>query len=114
MRHGRWETIRELGSGGQGTAYLVRDATGADTSALLADVQTGVRGLSQIGSASAQDDHVKRILRAIAAYLQAESPGSHAVLKILHDRARSDTKALTRLRTEIEVVKRVNHPHIIR
>ena len=31
LRWGRWEEIRKLGAGGQGTAYLVRDTSAVET-----------------------------------------------------------------------------------
>jgi serine/threonine protein kinase len=32
---GRWQVVKELGSGGQGTAFLVRDVNGADAQYVL-------------------------------------------------------------------------------
>ena len=54
------------------------------------------------------------MLAIIEKYLERESGKYSAVLKVLHEPARRDAKALERLRNEIAVLGGLNHPNLIR
>jgi len=114
MRYGRWEILRELGQGGQGTAYLVRDTTKLDVDATITEFRTIATRFGGIATPEAAQRTARSALEAIETYLRRDAPENVAVLKLLHESARRDEKALARLRDEIDVLTRIEHPNIIR
>lgn len=110
----RWERIRELGEGGQGRAYLVRDTTLLDVAELAHRLRKAVSALASITPTEDAKRNAMTALELIERYLTRDSEQSVAVLKILHDQARADAKALGRLQRESEVLSKTNHPHLIR
>jgi serine/threonine protein kinase len=113
VKYGKWETIKELGRGGQGTAYLAVNTERVDTTTLLDDLRKAVNALGAIRTPEQSRQDALLLLRLIEAYLRRESDEFAGVLKVLHEPARLDPKALARLDREVEVLGRVNHPHLI-
>ena len=113
MKYGKWEPIRELGRGGQGTAYLAVNTERVDTTTVLDDLRKAVSALGAIRTLEQSRQDSLLLLRLIETYLRRESDEFAGVLKVLHEPARRDPKALARLDGEIEVLGRVNHPHLI-
>jgi|SRR6266545_5946991 len=113
MKFGKWATYRELGRGGQGTAYLALNTEALNPDALVAEIRTILLQLHQVHVPEANQKAAFRLLQLVEAYLGRESDAHSGALKVLHDTARSDTKALQRLRAEVEVLTSVNHPALI-
>jgi len=114
VRFGKWETIRELGRGGQGVAYLALDTTELDLPALLENLRRALDRLRSITTPEDNQRNALAVLGIVEKYLQSESGKYSAVLKVLHEPARRDAKALERLRNEIVVLGSLNHPNLIR
>lgn len=113
MRCGKWETIRELGHGGQGVAYLALDTAALNLPSVLEELRGAVGGLAASGSAEDNKRNALAALGIIEKYLERESEKYCAVLKVLHEPARKDEKALERLRNEVAVLGRLSHPNLI-
>jgi serine/threonine protein kinase len=113
MRYGHWETIRKLGGGGQGTVYLVRD-TSVNLASLLESVRDAINTLSQGGSQAVIDESALKLLTSVETYLNREEPSHLAALKVLPEAARQDAKALARLRNEVDILRSINHPQIVK
>ena len=114
MKYGKWEVIRQLGDGGQGIAYLVRDTTKLDIQELFDRLR---HAISPLSSAQTQDDYrryARTALESIETYLHRESDDLCAVLKILHEPLRGDLKARERLRREIDILGSLDHPNVIK
>jgi serine/threonine protein kinase len=114
VRLGNWETVRELGRGGQGTAYLALDSRVVPLDSILAELRTTVGQLGAVVQApDSNRRNAMRVLELIDAYVNRESPRSCGALKLLHEAARRDSKALARLQMELEALSRVEHPSLL-
>ncbi len=114
MRWSRWEEVKQLGEGGQGRAYLVRDTDRVDVAALLEQLRGAILNASAAVMPHADNlRHATTALGIVEAYLTRDDDENVAVLKILHDAARKDPQALGRLRSEIEVLRRLDHPNLL-
>jgi serine/threonine protein kinase len=113
MRLGKWETVRELGRGGQGTVHLSMDTTAVSVETLLAEVRQLVQNVTAIDTPDASRKNARRLPDVIDTYPNRESGPHCGAIKILHEAARSDAHALARLRVEIEVLGGLRHPSLI-
>ena len=120
MKWGRWEEIRELGAGGQARTYLVRDTDKVNPGDAGVNFANAVEQLRQaipaLGGGMADDAvrrHALAALEAIETYLSRDLGSNVAVLKLLHEPARSDAKALRRLEREVEVLLSCTHPNLL-
>ena len=115
MNYGKWQTIRELGRGGQGVVHLARDTSQVK---LAEEVLPGIGNAVQfLAGAHTQVDRNLRaseLAKNITKYLAKDAPQHCAALKVLHTHVRDDHKATERLRREVEVLQEGLHPHIIR
>ena len=116
MQYGKWETIRELGKGGQGTVFLVRD-----TSAIKLEkevfpiIREGITQMhARIMSPGQYDERAITFLQAISKYLRAYSEQNYAALKILHPDAKSDQKARARMQREVDCLSGHVGPHLFK
>jgi serine/threonine protein kinase len=114
MRYGRWEIVKELGQGGQGTAYLVLDTKELNLDALVDRLRQSIADFGAIKTRDDQKRAALTVLEVAEIYLKRESPPYTAVLKLLHPAARNDVKALGRLRNEIEILGRIDHPNVMK
>jgi serine/threonine protein kinase len=113
MRHGKWETIRELGRGGQGTAYLAVNTERLNPEAMLQEVRRVISEVTGIKTVEQNEKNARLLFELVDSYLRRESAEFAAVVKVLHEPARRDAKALARLEHEVEVLRRIKHPHLI-
>lgn len=114
MQFGKWQVLRELGSGGQGTAHLALDATRVDPEAMLECVRHVVGGLAASGTKEEHRTRAVELLTLIETHLRREVSEQCGVVKVLHEPARRDAKALERLAREVEVLAAIRNPHIIK
>jgi serine/threonine protein kinase len=113
LRWGRWEEIRKLGAGGQGTAYLVRDTSAVNVTDTVEQLRQGITGLGDIRTIDDAQGSALAALQAIESYLHRDANPHVAVLKILHDPARTAAKAIGRLKLEVEVLSALDHPNLL-
>lgn len=113
MRYGKWETVRELGKGGQGTANLAVNTELLDPEILLSKVKRAVGDLAVGGGVEDNRKNAQLLLDLIDVHLRREAPDVAAVVKVLHEPGRSDRKALARLDQEVDVLRRVRHAGLI-
>jgi serine/threonine-protein kinase len=114
-RYGRWETIEELGSGGQGTVFRVRESIPALNDPGLpgkfSHWISSITGTSPESKRKESFDKVCDLVRQLSQELSAEN----FALKLLHGFESESTraKALDRLRNETEALRRFTHPSLI-
>jgi serine/threonine protein kinase len=114
MRYGKWEVIREIGRGGQAITYLVRDTTKFDLSELLQQLKHAINILGTVQTPEEYSKGALTALERIEKYLHRESDRFCAALKILHESARKNVKALGRLRKEVETLSQLEHPNLVK
>lgn len=114
MQYGKWEVIKTLGQGGQGIAYLVRDTDQLKLSDVSTGLSSTIAAMVGVGSANEKQGYALGTLQLIENYLQRESERFCAVLKMLHEPARQNPKALERLRREIDILTQLDHPSLIK
>lgn len=115
-RYGRWEVIKKLGEGGQGAVFKVRDAALPDPLALR--IQELASELADIAANRGQ--RAADLANNLAMEFR-ESIGTavlgvrHGALKLLHETEPKDlAKALERMRNEIVVYEKIDHPNLIK
>src|SRR5437867_1739182 len=110
----RWQPLRELGSGGQGTVHLAVDLKKLNTEMhVFAPIQAALLKLRQIGSADEHRTAAGRLLDAISRYLDRELPSVSGALKVLNPAARTE-KGRARMEREVKALGGQDHPHILR
>lgn len=114
MQYGKWEVIKTLRQGGQGVAYLVNDTDQFQLSHVSGQLRNSIAALGGVIRAEDIAGHALSALQLIENYLQRESDRFCYVLKLLHEPARQDTKALARLRREVEILRQLDHPSLLK
>lgn len=112
----RWEVLDEIGSGGQGIVYLVRDLNKiGDAKAFDEEIRNAVMGIS-LGLKSEKAVEVRRFREIVNKIVDAESPRHRAALKVLHGegKARDALRAEPRIRREIEAMQSLDHPGLLK
>ncbi len=80
MDFGKWHVLRELGSGGQGTAYLTVDRTKLNLDSMIDRLRPVINGIQQV---TQTDDYLARcheLLNIIDAYTNREASEHCAVV----------------------------------
>lgn len=106
-RWGKWQTIREIGKGGQGTTYLAKDAGLFDS---IND--TIAKALNTFMSLHSQET-AGAIAYAIEGHFKAINETGIGALKVLHDPCKNNAQALDRLKKEVSVLSKRLHPNIV-
>lgn len=115
MRLGRWETIRELGRGGQGVVHQALDTNKVDIDGKIVPAMVqAVQALQKITIAGGHEKHALQLLQATEQYLSRLDPRNSGALKVLHSDLPDRAKALARLERETAVLSREAHRHIVR
>lgn len=111
----KWETIKLLGSGGQGKVFLVRnklEALGIQSKTLSA-----FRNLSGlVSSQEKQKLYFDELCLGIKERIELEKPSKQGALKILHkpDNARDFELEQERIENEIKSMYDITHPNLLR
>lgn len=110
----RWEFLAELGSGGQGTVFRVRNKLGR--LAAESQLQRAIWLLStrQTVDQHAREEGIRHLTSSLTEILDSDHPSNHGALKVLNtgDDARDAELANVRIRKEIEALKALEHPNI--
>lgn len=115
MRFGRWETMDELGRGGQGIVYRALDTALVDIEGqILPQVHRAVQGLAAIGTPDQIRERTLQLLKGVEQYLSRQDPKNCGALKVLHPNVRDNAKARERLEREVAVLSEQYHPHIVK
>ncbi len=112
MGYGRWEQKRELGKGGQGTAYLAEDSTVFYS--ILDTIKKAVQFLPGAHMSEEYSAAARGLAESVHAYSSGINGNCVSALKVLHEHLRKDNKALERLRLEVKSLTENPHPHIIK
>jgi serine/threonine protein kinase len=111
----RWEVIRSIDGGGQGSVSEVFDRTRFNIDdGLLPSLKRGLSGLT-----TAQQDfnsYFDLFRQTISKLNELENPYNHGALKILHPpgKARDPRLAEQRLEAEIHVMREISHPNLLK
>lgn len=106
----KYEAIRDLGKGGQGRVYLVRNLLGTKA---LDQVRSLMISASSNTATAETRDNVRKLMDVLGTYLPDAARSSYA-LKELHrpEDAKDPDRAEERIRREIKAQASLKHPGI--
>jgi serine/threonine protein kinase len=114
----RWEVVRELGRGGQGTVLLVRDGGKV---ASREELRVKLRTLLQDATSSmdyneSRRESLNQLIDLIPTIVQRDDPKNFAAMKQLHapEDARNAESAAARIASEMKAMSRFEHPHVLK
>lgn len=112
----RWEVIREIGRGGQGRVFLVRDKNKFNKDLILDDLKKSIARLNSGQTPEGYSEGFEKFSSAIKAIQNSESADVLGALKVFDSPQNDqDLKVLqARMLREIEVLKSTNHSHILK
>ncbi len=115
-RHGKWETIRELGGGGQGTVHLAVDTDRFDELRWKRRLKDLIQSLSAGQTLSDALRDAKEFPDHLQAYADRLNPANIGALKVLHGLGPSADleKAQKRMAREVESLRSMTHPNLLR
>jgi serine/threonine protein kinase len=114
----RWEIIDELGEGGQGKVFKVRDRTlirpADDLYVMLRNAIRDITGGVQ--NVKTGREPYSHFCDAILQIVEADSDESLGALKLLHEPqdARDPERGGERIKREMEAMRNCDHPHLLR
>lgn len=114
VRYGKWETIRELGRGGQGVTHLARDTSVFDQEKLSRDVTDAISTLAT--SRPNEPVWVRQLAQSLQKLLNPLDLSYVGALKVLYEMAPSEDaqKARRRMVDEVRAFRTVAHPNLLR
>lgn len=113
----RWEIVKELGAGGQGQVFLVRDTQLHANGSLFDSVRNA---LAELGPGTVRYEvrlqALAKFRQCILDIVKSESPSHQGALKVLHKPAlaRDHERASERIRREILAMSETRHPNLLR
>lgn len=112
----RWQTIGELGQGGQGKVYRVLDASKFSIERLLPEITESLSGLVGSQPKDARVRLFEKFRKAVVDLVQMEDPSNCGALKVLHEPedARDADRAEDRIKREIEAMSEISHPNLLK
>ena len=113
----RWDIIEELGKGGQGTVYRVRDKKRYNLEEeIYPALQDSIAGLPAINTPESKQKRLETLRKAIVDLINIENPLYHSALKVLHEPkdSRDPERAKTRIAYEIQAMYSVSHPNLLK
>ncbi len=115
----RWEAVRELGKGGQGSVLLAWDTTKYRPDGIADEIKHAVLGIRAITTQESLESTKKAhdLARSILRYGKSENAEHCGALKILHPPEHSagyPEEQVRRMKREVYGLKQVIHPNIVR
>ncbi len=113
----RWEVVKDLGEGGQGKVYLVRDRQTFSMDKICVTVIDSIREMGLSAFADGQREKAfSRFHTAVKQLIHADDTENLAALKVLHptEKARDPERAEERIRREMQAMSTVTHPNLLR
>lgn len=110
----RWEVLEELGSGGQGKVYRVRDLSLFEGPPGSERIRRAILAFAAVGGETQKI--FDQFYPAIQDMLRMDDPLCHGALKELHQPADARDAALAqeRIRREIQAMKAISHPNLLK
>ena len=117
-KYGKWEVVRDLGGGGQGTVYLAKDTERTGKSEQrLAEIKRGIATLAS-GQTHQVNVEMGNLLVDAISHLAPSSIEQAALgaLKLLHKPKETAgvEKAKERMKEEVNALSKINHPNILK
>jgi len=111
QRLGKWEIVRELSGGGQGLTFVVKDVSDVPDASWLRQIilQSIIKMTTPGQNPTAQHAAADELAATIISETD-RPPSTRAVLKQLRA---TTAKAKTRLRQEVDVLRRIRHPNLM-
>ena len=117
-KYGRWEVIKELGEGGQGKVYLVKNTENTkESEQRLAELNRSIGALTTAQPPETRRQAAQGLIDAIASLSPTTiDVSSLGALKTLHKPLQDAgfEKALERLKQEVDTLQNFNHPNMLR
>lgn len=118
-KYGKWETIKELGEGGQGTVHLAKDTdkTG-QTQVRRVELKRAVASLASAQMPEAQQQSAQDLVDTLSLLAPSTSldPSMLGAIKVMH-KPKEDAgyeKAKARLKREVDILNQIDHPNILK
>ncbi len=107
-----WETIKEIGAGGQATVFEVVRKT--EMIAYESEIISSLTSLTAIATQEKRHEHLRRFKSNFAKLLVLDKPQNHRALKVLHSpsEARDSNLAKQRIEKEISIMAEDLHPNL--
>ena len=116
--YGKWETLKELGRGGQGAVYLSQDTTRTNsTGQKLESIRVAVQNLAGVHTPEDHHRHAELLTRTIAESVLQSDPANLGALKLLHQPASDEStfeKAKERMAREVAALAKITHPNVLK
>ncbi len=115
-RYGKWEIVKELGSGGQGTVYLAYNISEFNPDELFSALKTAVLNLAAGTPQEVAIANARKLGDSLEMYVNRFNPSRVGAIKLLNlvGRSADVAQARERMRNEIEALRQVTHPNLIR
>jgi serine/threonine protein kinase len=112
----RWSTLRVLGKGGQGDVFLVNDVSGrSDQGSLIEGLQQSMTQLTGAGTREIYSMSGIKFIAAIDEIVNGRFLPRGALKRLLPiDEAVNAATAVARMKTELDVLRSVDHPALIK
>lgn len=115
-RKGKWLAVEQLGAGGQGEVYRALDAEAADLVGSVKELQKALFDTKTADTTQGWTTIVDKVKGALDAFRVVDLPENQGALKLLHAAQDADEydKAITRMQSEINAYRSVEHPNMLR
>ncbi len=116
-KYGKWEVIRDLGEGGQGRVFLVKDTSKTgETEQRLSKIRQSIFSMHSIQPLEDAEKATVDLVEAIASSVNPPDHSTLGALKILHKPKEQSgfEKALERMKQEVDALQTLNHPNALR